>query len=61
MREIVVNSFTNSDDALYWLECNIDDLVYQGYEDIKAEMTYVNGEWRVGVITDTAQGEFNFD
>lgn len=61
MKKINLESFTHFDDALYWLENEIFSLKDLGYTDIKGEITLVNGEWRAGVITDTAQAEFNFD
>lgn len=57
MKEILMDSFHDLDDAFYWLEHNITELHYDGHEDIKGEIIFVNNQWRVSVMTETAQGE----
>lgn len=52
-----MDSFHDLDDAFYWLEHNITELHYDGHEDIKGEIIFVNNQWRVSVMTETAQGE----
>lgn len=61
MREISLASFTDIYDAMLWLEQYLLDFQSMGYEDIKGEITLVNNEWRVGVITDTSQLEMEFE
>lgn len=61
MKEINLQSFTDLYDATLWLEQRMLDYQNMGYTDIKGEITLINGEWRVGVITDTSQKEFDFN
>lgn len=57
MKEIRIQSFPSSDEAVIWIEQEITALVYEGHEDIKAELSLIDGTWRAGVITNSRQGE----
>lgn len=61
MKEINLETFTHIDDAILWLETELQNFYDMGYGDLKGEIALVNNEWRVGIITNTAQKEFNFD
>lgn len=61
MKEISVNVFYNIDEAVIWIENEITELAFKGYDDIKAELVLIDGAWRCGVITDTRQIEFDYD
>lgn len=57
MKEVLIDSFVDFDDAMYWLEQEIMGMHYEGVDDIKGEILYVNRQWRVSVTTEIAQGE----
>ena len=56
MRDVNIRTFVDVADAIEWIENNLYQM-HDFYNDIKAELLYVNGQWRASVITDTAQGE----
>lgn len=61
MKEIRLETFTDPDDATWWIENEINNLIYEGHDDIRAELSLIDGVWRAGVITDSRQEEFKFD
>lgn len=58
MKEFVLESFSNLEDAVLWLEQTLYDLEIH-HDDLKGELTKINNEWRVAVITGTAQYELD--
>lgn len=61
MKEINLESFTDVDDALLWLEHEIIPFVHEGYDDIKGEITLIDSMWRVSVMTNSRQIEMDFN
>lgn len=58
MRNIVLKSFTSFEDAVYWMENEF--LFLRDFDketDIRAEISMIDGNYRVGVITNTSQLE----
>ena len=56
MRQVEIEQFNSLTDACMWLEKALYD--YELVEnDLKGEIVLVNAQWRVSVITGTAQGE----
>ena len=56
MKEIRLKEFHDLDEAVLYLESQLWDLS-SDYEDIKGEISLIDGSWRVGIITDTRQVE----
>ena len=60
MRTCAISSFSHLDDAITFLEAELFALEY--FEpDIKGEVVFIDGEWRVSIITKTRQLEFNYE
>ena len=58
MRKVEIEQFNSLEQAITWLEKALYD--YELFEDdLKGEITLVGAQWRVSVITDTAQGELD--
>jgi len=59
MKEITLQVFKDFDDAVLWMENEVWEQMVE-HDDIKVEMVLIDGSWRVGVITNDRQKEFNF-
>lgn len=59
MKEIEIEVFDNVNDAMWWLDDRLHSLMDKDEYDIKGEITLVNYQWRVSVMTNTAQGELD--
>lgn len=60
MKEIDIKSFTHLFDAMEFLENSLFDAV-PSTSEIDGEISFINGQWRVGVILNNRQKEINFD
>ena len=58
MREFRLEVFNDLYEAMSWLEQEMYDLTVE-YQDIKGEITLIDGKWRVGIIVDSRQTEMN--
>jgi hypothetical protein len=59
MKEFRLETFNNLADASMWLEQELYDLEVI-HDDIRGEITLIDGNWRVGVIVNSRQGEIDF-
>jgi hypothetical protein len=59
MKDITLEVFSDLDDALLWMENELfaHELTHP---DIKAEISLIDGKWRVGIILNDRQYEFKF-
>lgn len=60
MKTIEISDFFDLDEAMIWLEDRLVDYALE-YEDVKGEISLIDGSWRVGVITGSRQMEFDID
>ncbi len=58
MKEFRLESFTNLEDAMMFLENELYELEVE-HDDLKAEITLIDGQWRVGIMVETRQLELN--
>ncbi len=60
MKTVELESFTDINDAILWMENNLIDYSLN-YDDVKGEITLINGNWRVGIIINSSQMELHFE
>ncbi len=58
-KEIDIQSFIQFDDAMWFLEEVILTQIDNGYNDVKGEIILIDGRWRVSVIVNDSQLEFD--
>ncbi len=56
MRSIRLESFNNLEDAIMWIEHELYELELE-YSDLKGEIEFIDGRWRVSVVTNSRQLE----
>ncbi len=56
MREFRLEKFIDLSDAMLWIEQELYDLL--PFEtSLKAEITFIDGEWRCGIISEPRQAD----
>ncbi len=58
-KEIDIQSFIQFDDAMWFLEETVLTQIDNGYNDVKGEIILIDGRWRVSVIVNDSQLEFD--
>lgn len=58
-KEIDIQSFIRFDDAMWFLEETVLTQIDNGYNDVKGEIILIDGRWRVSVIVNDSQLEFD--
>lgn len=64
MKEIDLNIFDNLDEASIWLEDVIGTrsvFLNEETQTLRGEISFIGGRWRVGVIVEDKQMEFDYD
>lgn len=59
MKEVFVQIYRHYYQASVALEEEIEKFIDNGYDDIKGEISLIDGNWRVGVIVNDRQLEMN--
>lgn len=59
MREFRLETFGNLEDAMMWLENELYELELH-HDNLKGEVTYIDGQWRVAVMIEEPQLELPF-